>query len=276
MLKTIVKNKKLFIGLIMLIILVSIGIFAPQIIPYPYDKAYVGPSLRPPSSNFWFGTDRLGRDVFSRVIYGTRISLIAAVSITSICLLLGIPLGLLSGYYGGILDIVLMRMVDVFFAFPWVLMGLLVVVVRGQGLSSVIIALSLSYFPQIVRIARGNVLIIKEQDYIAAAKLTGENDFYIIFKYILPNCSASLIVQTTLIMSFSILGEAALSYLGYGTRPPMPSWGILLQQATNYIWTAGYLVIFPGLFIIFAVLTFNFTGDGLRDILDPRYKRIYG
>jgi len=125
MLKTIVKNKKLFIGLIMLIILVSIGIFAPQIIPYPYDKAYVGPSLRPPSSNFWFGTDRLGRDVFSRVIYGTRISLIAAVSITSICLLLGIPLGLLSGYYGGILDIVLMRMVDVFFAFPWVLMGLL-------------------------------------------------------------------------------------------------------------------------------------------------------
>lgn len=276
MFKRIVKNKKLFIGLIMLIILVSIGIFAPQIIPYPYDKAYVGPSLRPPSSNFWFGTDRLGRDVFSRVIYGTRISLIAAVSITSICLLLGIPLGLLSGYYGGILDIVLMRMVDVFFAFPWVLMGLLVVVIRGQGLSSVIIALSLSYFPQIVRIVRGNVLIIKEQDYIAAAKLTGENDFYIIFKYILPNCSASLIVQTTLIMSFSILGEAALSYLGYGTRPPMPSWGILLQQATNYVWTAGYLVIFPGLFIIFAVLTFNFTGDGLRDILDPRYKRIYG
>lgn len=276
MFKTIIRNKKLFIGIIMLIIFLGVGIFAPQIAPYPYDKAYLGPSLRPPSNNFWFGTDRLGRDVFSRVIYGTRISLIAAISITSICLLLGIPLGLLSGYYGGILDIILMRMVDVFFAFPWVLMGLLVVVVRGQGLSSVIIALSLSYFPQIVRIVRGNVLTVKEQDFIAAAKLTGESDFYIIFKYILPNCSASLIVQATLIMSFSILGEAALSYLGYGTRPPMPSWGILLQQATNYIWTAGYLVIFPGIFIIFAVLTFNFTGDGLRDILDPRYKRTYG
>lgn len=276
MFKTVIKNKKLFIGLIMLIVFLGLGIFAPQITPYPYDKAYVGSSLKPPSNDFWFGTDRLGRDVFSRVIYGTRISLIAAVSITSVCLLLGIPLGLLSGYYGGMLDIVLMRMVDVFFAFPWVLMGLLVVVVRGQGLSSVIIALSLSYFPQIVRIVRSNVLTIKEQDFIAAARLTGENDFYIIFKYILPNCFASLIVQTTLIMSFSILGEAALSYLGYGTRPPMPSWGILLQQATNYIWAAGYLVIFPGIFIIFAVLTFNFTGDGLRDILDPRYKRIYG
>lgn len=276
MFKTVIKNKKLFIGLIMLIVFLGLGIFAPQITPYPYDKAYVGSSLKPPSNDFWFGTDRLGRDVFSRVIYGTRISLIAAVSITSVCLLLGIPLGLLSGYYGGMLDIVLMRMVDVFFAFPWVLMGLLVAVVRGQGLNSVIIALSLSYFPQIVRIVRSNVLTIKEQDFIAAARLTGENDFYIIFKYILPNCFASLIVQTTLIMSFSILGEAALSYLGYGTRPPMPSWGILLQQATNYIWAAGYLVIFPGIFIIFAVLTFNFTGDGLRDILDPRYKRIYG
>ena len=275
MFKTVIKNKKLFIGLIMLVVFLSIGIFAPQIIPYPYDKTYLGPSLKPPSSDFWFGTDRLGRDVFSRVIYGTRISLIAAVSITSVCLLLGVPLGLLSGYYGGILDILLMRVVDVFFGFPWVLMGLLVVVIRGQGLSSVIIALSLAYFPQIVRIVRSNVLVLKEQDFITAARLTGENNFYIIFRYILPNCSASLIVQVTLIMSFSILGEAALSYLGYGTRPPMPSWGILLQQATNYIWVAGYLVIFPGIFIVFAVLTFNFTGDGLRDILDPRYKRIY-
>lgn len=276
MFKTVIKNKKLFIGLIMLVVFLSIGIFAPQIIPYPYDKTYLGPSLKPPSSDFWFGTDRLGRDVFSRVIYGTRISLIAAVSITSICLLLGVPLGLFSGYYGGILDILLMRVVDVFFGFPWVLMGLLVVVIRGQGLSSVIIALSLAYFPQIVRIVRSNVLVLKEQDFITAARLTGENNFYIIFRYILPNCSASLIVQVTLIMSFSILGEAALSYLGYGTRPPMPSWGILLQQATNYLWVAGYLVIFPGIFIVFAVLTFNFTGDGLRDILDPRYKRIYG
>jgi peptide/nickel transport system permease protein len=273
--RSIVKNKKLFIGLIMLTIFLALGIFAPLIIPFAYDRTYVGPSLKGPSAEHWFGTDRLGRDIFSRVLYGTRVSLIAAIGVTLVSLLIGVPLGLLGGYYGGAFDMVLMRLVDVFFTFPWVLMGLLVVVIRGQGLESVIIALSLSYFPQIVRVIRSTVLAIKGQDFIAAARLTGENDRNIIFRYILPNCFAPLIVQTTIIMSFSILGEAALSYLGYGTRPPLPSWGILLQQATNYIWGAGYLVIFPGIFIIFSVLTFNFTGDGLRDLLDPRYRRIY-
>jgi peptide/nickel transport system permease protein len=276
MLKTVVKNKKLFIGLIMLLVFVCLGVFAPKIAPYPPDKTYVGPSLNPPTKAFWFGTDRLGRDQFSRVIFGTRVSLIAAVSVTLICIVVGIPIGLFSGYYGKAIDIALMRIVDVFFTFPWVLMGLLVVVIRGQGLNSVIIALSLSYFPQIVRVVRGAAMSTKELDFVAAAKLTGESDFTILFKYILPNCFAPLIVQTTIIMSFSILGEAALSYLGYGTRPPMSSWGILLQQATNYLWVAKHLVIFPGIFILFAVLTFNFTGDGLRDMFDPRYKRIYG
>jgi len=276
MMKTVVKNKKLFIGLIMLLVFVCLGVFAPKIAPYPPDKTYVGPSLNPPTKAFWFGTDRLGRDQFSRVIFGTRVSLIAAVSVTLICIVVGIPIGLFSGYYGKAIDIALMRIVDVFFTFPWVLMGLLVVVIRGQGLNSVIIALSLSYFPQIVRVVRGAAMSTKEQDFVAAAKLTGESDITILFKYILPNCFAPLIVQTTIIMSFSILGEAALSYLGYGTRPPMSSWGILLQQATNYLWVAKHLVIFPGIFILFAVLTFNFTGDGLRDMFDPRYKRIYG
>jgi peptide/nickel transport system permease protein len=274
--KIIAKNKKLFIGLLMFLIFLFLGIFAPVISPYNYEKTYVGPSLSPPSKNHWFGTDRLGRDSFSRVIYGTRISLIAAVSVTGVCLLIGLPLGLFSGYYGGTLDLILMRVVDIFFTFPWVLMGLLIAVIKGQGLDTVIIALSLSYFPQIVRVVRSSVLVIKEQDFITAARLTGEDDFTIIFKYVLPNCTAPLIVQATIIMSFSILGEAALSYLGYGTRPPLPSWGILLQQATNYMWVGWHLVIFPGIFIVFAVLTFNFTGDGLRDMLDPRYKRIYG
>ncbi len=276
MIRSIIRNKKLFIGLIMLAVFVLLGVFAPFLSPYPHDQAYVGKSLEPPTREHWFGTDRLGRDVFSRVIYGTRISLVAAVSITTACLIIGVPLGLLSGYYGGMLDIGMMRLVDIFFTFPWILMGLLVVVIRGPGLSSVIIALTLSYFPQIVRIVRGAVLNIKEQDFVTAARLNGEKNLYILFRYILPNCFAPLIVQTTIIMSFSILGEAALSYLGYGTRPPTPSWGILLQQATNYIWVAKHLVIYPGIFIVFAVLTFNFTGDGLRDILDPRYKRIYG
>ncbi len=276
MLRLIVRNKKLLLGLIMFTIFLLLGLCAPLVAPYQYEQAYAGPSLKSPSAQFLFGTDRLGRDMFSRVVYGTRISLIACVSITAICLLIGVPLGLAAGYYGGIADIGLMRVVDIFFSFPWVLTGLLVVVIRGPGLLSVIIALSLSYFPQIVRVVRGAVLSVKTQDFVAAARLGGESDLSVIVRYVFPNCFPPLIVQTTIVMSFSILGEAALSYLGYGTRPPMPSWGLLLQQSTNYLWSASWLVIFPGLFIIFAVLAFNFIGDGLRDVLDPRYKRIYG
>jgi len=274
--KTIYRNKKLFIGLIMVSIFVLIGIFANQIMPYHYDQSYVGGPTEKPSKAFLFGTDILGRDVFSRVIYGSRVSLIAAFLITFFSLLLGVPIGLISGYFGGAVDIVFQRLVDIIFSFPWILIGLLVAVIRGPGLTSVIIALTITYFPQIVRIVRSSVLITKEQDFVIAARLTGENSFYIIFRYILPNCLAPLIVQSSIIMSFSILGEAALSYLGWGVRQPMSSWGMMLQQSANYLWTARHLVIFPGLFIIFAVLSFNFVGDGLRDMLDPRYKRIYG
>src|SRR3989304_4974944 len=169
MLKVVIKNKKLFIGMIMLFVFISLGILAPYIASYPPEKTYVGPSLAHPTKDFWFGTDRLGRDQFSRGVYGTRGSPIAAVSVTAICLIVGLPIGLLAGYYGKALDIALMRVVDVFFTFPWVLMGLLVVVIRGQGLNSVIIALSLSYFPQIVRVVRGAAMSTKEQDFVAAA-----------------------------------------------------------------------------------------------------------
>ena len=260
----------------MVVIFLLIGIFADFIMPYGYDQTYVGNTQDEPSMTHLFGTDLLGRDVFSRVIYGTRISMVAALAITFGSLLLGLPIGLVAGYYGGAIDNILMRIVDVFFSFPWVLMGLVVAAIRGMGLTSVIIALSLTYFAQIARIVRSSVLVLKKQDFVIAAKLNGENDFMIIFRYILPNSFAPLIVQTSLIMSYSILGEAALSYLGYGTRPPMSSWGMMLQQSTDFLWTSTYLVVFPGLFIIFAVLAFNFVGDGLRDLLDPRYKRIYG
>jgi peptide/nickel transport system permease protein len=275
MFRSIVRNKKLFVGLIMVLTFVSVGIFAKQIMPYDYDETYVGGITESPSKQFWFGTDVLGRDVFSRVIYGTRVSLVASASITMMSLIIGVPIGLLSGYYGGFVDNIIQRVVDIFFSFPWVLMGLMVAAIRGPGLASVIIALTITFFPQVIRITRSAVVIVKEQDYIKAARLTGESDFIVIFKYVFPNSLAPLIVQTTIIMSFSILGEAALSYLGWGVRQPLSSWGMMLQQAASYLWTAGYLVLYPGLFIIFAVLSFNFTGDGLRDILDPRYKRIY-
>ncbi len=276
MLKIIIRNKKLLIGIIMLSMFIIMGVFATIIMPYPYDKTFVGKPLEPPSKKFLFGTDILGRDVFSRVIYGARISLLVSIVITSICLLIGVPIGLVSGYYGGMVDILVMRVVDILFSFPWVLMGLLIVAIRGPGLETVIITLSLTYFPQFTRVVRSSVMVIKEEDYIKAARLSGESNKDIMLKYILPNCSAPLIVQTSITMSFSILGEAALSYLGYGVRPPMSSWGMMLQQSTNYLWTAKHLIIFPGIFIVFAVLAFNFIGDGLNDILNPRYMRTYG
>jgi peptide/nickel transport system permease protein len=273
--RTVYRNKKLFIGSIMLLVFVAIGVLAPLIAPFPYDQTRVGPSLQPPSLEYLFGTDRLGRDVFSRVIYGTQVSLIAAISVTFLSLLVGVPVGVLGPLYGGRIDLILGRIVDIVLSFPWVLVGMIVVVIRGQGLTSVIIALSIGYFPNIVRVLRSAVLSIKEQDYVTAARLTGENELKIILRYVLPNSISPLIVQSTIIMSFAILGEAALSYLGYGTRPPLPSWGILLQEATNYMWANPNLVIFPGIFVVFVVLSFNFTGDGLRDLLDPRYKRTF-
>jgi peptide/nickel transport system permease protein len=269
------QNKKFVVGFFLLVIIVGISLLAPVITHYGYADTYVGPALKAPSAAHPFGTDRLGRDVYTRVIYGTRISLISAITITSFCLIIGVTLGLLAGYYGGVLDIIIMRIVDLFFTFPWVLMGLLVVVIRGPGLWSVIISLTLAYFPSFARITRSLVLGIREQDFVVAAKLTGESDLVVLLKFILPNCFSALIVQSSIIMSFAILGEAALSYLGYGIRPPEPSWGVLLQQATNYLWGNSYLVIIPGIFIVITVLSFNFLGDGLRDLLDPRYKRIY-
>ncbi len=273
--KKYINNKKFLIGSIMLLVMVFLSLSAPLITKYEYDETFVGPTLEPPSREYWFGTDRLGRDMFTRVIYGTRISLISALTITSTCFAIGVLLGLLAGYFGGVIDMFVMRVVDIFFSLPWVLVGLLVVVIRGPGLLSVVISLSLAYFPSFTRITRSVVLSVREQDFVIAARLTGESHANIIFRYILPNCFSALIVQASIIMSFAILGEAALSYLGYGIRPPEPSWGVLLQQSTNYIWDNTYLVILPGLFIVFTVLSFNFMGDGLRDLLDPRYKRVY-
>lgn len=270
-----IHNKKFLIGSIMLLIIVLIGIFAPMFTPYTYRDTFVGPALEHPSPQHPFGTDRLGRDVFTRVIYGTRISLLVALLITVISFTVGVSLGLLAGYYGKILDNVIMRVVDIFISFPWVLTGLIIVVLRGPGFLSVVIALSLSHFTRFARITRGLVLELREKDFVKAAKLTGERDYRVLLCYIFPNCLSALIVQTTIGMSFAILGEAALSYLGFGIRPPEPSWGVLLQQATDFVWEHSYLVIIPGLFIVFTVMSFNFLGDGLRDILDPRYKRAY-
>ena len=185
-------------------------------------------------------------------------------------------LGILAGYYSNsVIDNLIMRVTDVAFSIPWILTGLMMALIIAPGMSSVAIALIIFYAPQMARVVRATSLDVKELDYVTVAAVYGENDLSIMTRYVLPNCFGPIVVQAMLIMSYSILGEAALSYLGYGIRPPFPSWGTLLQDAAKYLWTAPYLVVFPGIAIVLSVLGFNFIGDGLRDMLDPKYRRMF-
>ena len=272
----ILKNKKLLIGLIMTIIIIILAIAANIIAPYQYDESNVGSKLQTPNLHYLFGTDHLGRDVFSRVVYGTRVSLVVALMVAFLALIIGIFLGVIAGYYSNsIADHFIMRSIDILYSIPWILTGLVLAVLMKPGVNTVIIALTIVYIPTMTRVVRSSVLGVKELDFITAARITGENNFSIILRYIIPNSFGPIIIQFMFVMSYAVLGEAALSYLGYGVKPPTPSWGLLLQNSINYAWTSPYLFIFPGIVIIFSVLSFNFLGDGLRDIIDPRYRRTF-
>jgi peptide/nickel transport system permease protein len=276
MFRALLRNKKFIGGFTIIFLMVVISIFSDFIAPFGYREYNVGPKLEKPNTGHFFGTDHVGRDTFSRVLYGTRVTLLVAISVATGCLVIGIVLGVLAGYYNNsAIDNLIMRVTDIFFSIPWILTGLVLALIMRPGIVSVSIALILFYAPQMTRVVRGTSLGIKELDFVTAARICGENDFSIILRYIIPNCFGPIIVQTMLIMSYSILGEAALSFLGYGVRPPIPSWGILLQDAANYIWAAPYLVIFPGIAIVIGVLGFNYLGDGLRDIIDPKYRRTF-
>jgi peptide/nickel transport system permease protein len=223
------------------------------------------PSLRHP-----LGTDDLGRDLLSRLIYGTQISLFVGISTVAIALAIGGVLGLAAGYYGGWIDNIIMRYIDLQWAFPNFIIAVYLVAVFGTGLSNVIIAVSLAFVDDFARIARGMVLTIKEEQYVAAARTSGASDFRIIWRHILPNASAPLIVQGTVSISYAILAEAGLSFLGLGVEVDTPTWGLILSEARSFISRAWWLGVFPGLAIMITVLSVNFLGDALRDILDVR------
>ena len=217
------------------------------------------------------GTDNYGRDVMSRVVMGTWVSLRVAFTVVALALLIGVPLGVLVGYYHNRISNVIMRGVDVMLCFPWVMVALCVAALLGGGEKVVIISLVFAYIPTFVRLMEGVVLSVREQEYVGAAMVTGEKPFSIIWRYVLPNCLAPRIVEATLVMSFVILEEAAISYLGIGIQPPTPSWGVMLNEGSQFIWNCPYLAIFPGIAIAYTVLSLTLFGDGLRDILDPRY-----
>jgi peptide/nickel transport system permease protein len=266
------KNKKLSISFFMVIILIVIAIIGPFFIPYEYEEMNTGPRLTPPNREHPLGTDQFGRDLLSRVVQGARYSLIISFLVVIFSNIIGITIGSVSGYLGGRSDIFLMRIIDIIFTVPWVLIAMVVAISIGRGIQTVIIALSIIYAPQIARVVRGTTLSLKEKEFVQAGKISGENGFSILFKYILPNSFGPIIVQSTMILAYALLAEAALSYIGYGVKPPIPSWGLLLQDAAQYYISYPYLVYFPGVAIIYTVLTFSFLGDGLRDLLDPKFK----
>lgn len=273
------KNRGAVFGLILIVFFSLLAIFAPLITPF--DPTSIDPtSLRlPPSYSaggsplFFFGTDDVGRDLLSRLIYGARISMMIGFFVVIISCSIGVVLGLLSGYYGGWVDRVIMRFIDILMAFPSILLAIVVVSVMGPGISNAIIAVAIVAIPGFTRIVRASVLAEKKKQYVMASKTFGASSLRIMFSEILPNCMAPLIVQASLGFSDGILNAAALGFLGLGAQPPTPEWGTMLADARPFIESAPWMVTLPGLCILFVVLGFNLFGDGLRDALDPRLKR---
>lgn len=267
-------NRKAVVGAVILLIISLAAIFAPFISQYSPSEQNMRNRLQPPSWEHLLGTDNFGRDTFTRIIYGGRLSLRIGFTSVGIALVFGCFLGLVSGYYGGVLDNVIMRFIDIMLALPGFLLALAIVSALGPGMDNLMIAVGISYIPVFARLMRGSVLSIRELDYITSANAAGGSDKRIILRHILPNAINPIIVQSTLALAGSILSAAGLSFLGLGAQPPTPEWGSMIASARPFIRMSHYTVTFPGLAIVFTVLSLNMVGDGLRDALDPRMKKI--
>jgi peptide/nickel transport system permease protein len=267
-------NRLAAVGTVVLLLLFLVALLAPTLIPYGVNEQDLGSRLQPPSGAHWFGTDDLGRDVFSRVLVGTRVSLQVGLVSVGISLVAGTFIGLLSGYRGGWLDTVLMRAMDVLFSFPVVLLAIAIVAVLEPSLTNTMIAIGVVFTPIFARVVRGSVLSVREEVFVRAVRSLGASDRRIIARHILPNVAAPVIVQTSLSLAFAILTEAALSFLGLGVQPPRPAWGRLLLEAQGFLQIAWWMSVFPGLAIFVTVMAFNLVGDGLRDALDPRQRSV--
>lgn len=271
------KNKLAIAGLVWIMLVITMTVTADLWVP-PFfaDPLEVntgpGQSLQPPSLQHPFGTDKLGRDVFSRVVYGARISLAVGVLAVSISLIIGLLLGAVSGYRGGFVDTVVMRTADVFFAFPYILFAIALIAVLGPSYRNVFIAIGILGWPSIARVFRSSILSVKENEYIDAARAMGASDFRIMLRHVMPNAIAPIIVYGTMSIGGAIITEAALSFLGMGVQPPTPSWGLMLSDAKSLMIVAPWLTIWPGFAILTTVLAFVLLGDGFRDALDVKMK----
>ena len=270
------RNKLSLMALIILILLALSAVFAPVIIPYPQDladAAHTEFKLAPPSSEHLMGTDELGRDIFCRVVYGTRVSLSAALSAVGLALLIGIPLGAVAGSFGGWVDNLIMRITDVFLSFPPLLLSIAIVAVMGSSLNNAILAISMSWWPWYTRLIRGQAISVKERKFVQAAETIGTSRIKIIFKHIIPNCISPVIVQASMDIGGVILTVAGLSFLGLGAQLPTPEWGLMISMGRRYFPDSWWYCIFPGIAIFITVLCFNLLGDAIREILDPKTRK---
>jgi peptide/nickel transport system permease protein len=266
------KNPTAIIGLLIAILFVLIAVFGRFITPHdPFAQNIVN-SHQAPSAQHWLGTDFFGRDVLSRIIVGARISLLVGFSVITIRAAIGIPYGLIAGYYGGKVEMVMMRVVDAVISFPGIILAMAIMAVRGQGIENVILALSITGWPMFARLVRGEAMSLKEREYVQASRALGYNDGKIMFQHILPNCLATIIVYATMGIATPILAEAGLSFLGLGATADQATWGFQMSIERQYLRYAWWSVTFPGMAVMVVVLGFNLLGDGLRDVLDPRMK----
>jgi len=259
-------------GAVVLLVVIGAAIFAAQVAPYSPTRQDFRVERQPPSLQHLMGTDEFGRDVFSRVIWGAQASLIAGAMAATIALAVGLVLGMLGAYYGRGTDNVIMRVMDVILAFPYILLAMAVVAILGPGLRNAMIAIAIVYIPHYARVVRGSVLSVKSREYVEAARSMGARDGRVMWQHVLPNALAPIIVQTTLSVGNAIIDTAGLSFLGLGTQPPTPDWGNMLSAGRSYVIDSPWIATFPGLAILVTVLAFNLMGDALRDAFDPRLR----
>jgi len=267
------RDRAAILGAVIVLLEVFIAIFAPFVAPHDPLEQSIYDALQPPSGTYWLGTDEVGRDILSRIIYGARISLRVGLIAVGIGSVVGVLLGLLAGYHGGLLDNLILRLMDIWLAFPGILLALAIVAVLGPSLFNVMIAVGLSAVPTYVRVTRGSVLSVRESDYVLGARAIGCRAPQIMGKHIFPNVLPAIIVLATLGVATAILTAAALSFIGLGAQPPTPEWGAMLTVGRQFIRQAWWVTTFPGLAIMITVLGINLLGDGLRDALDPRMRR---
>jgi peptide/nickel transport system permease protein len=271
-LRRLMKRRGAMVALLVILLFIAMAVLAPYVAPYDPIQQSWAKVRKPPSELNWFGTDEVGRDILSRIIYGTRASLSAGVISVAIAIAVGVPLGLLAGYGGGLIDGLISRMTDAMLACPFLILAIAMAAFLGPSLTNAMIAIGVTATPIFVRLTRGQVLSAKSEDYVEAARAVGNPHWRIAFRHILPNVAPQLLVQATLTIATAIIAEASLSFLGLGQQPPAPSWGSMLNSAQRFLNNAPWMAVWPGLAIFLTVLSFNLLGDGLRDALDPRSK----